>query len=80
MSDISTPVIRTYRIQEHYIGKRLTPPYIKKYNTHVPKAVASEAHKKWGGSATSLAIELTSFLANSGAAKAASAAAAPTPM
>ena len=43
-------------------------------------AVASEAHKKWGGSATSLAIELTLFLANSGAAMAASAAAAPTPM
>ena len=53
--------------------------------------VASEAHKKWGGhsqygnkklggSATSLAIELTLFLANSGAAMAASAAAAPTPM
>ena len=53
--------------------------------------MASEAHKKWGGhsqygnkkwggSATSLAIELTLFLANSGAAMAASAAAAPTPM
>ena len=53
-------------------------------------SVASEAHKKWGGhsqygnkkwggSATSLAIELTLFLANSGAAMAASAAAAPTP-
>ena len=51
---------------------------------------ASEAHKKWGGhsqygnkkwggSATSLAIELTLFPANSGEAKAASAAAAPTP-
>ena len=50
--------------------------------------MASEAHKKWAAilnmviksGATSLAIELTLFLANSGAAMAASAAAAPTPM